>query len=408
MSDDLTEEGKTVYDRTKIKNEGNNLTITVAEAGEPSLKYTPTDSEMEVYGVAYEVSYYLTLDAKALRDSAQANSDDINKAWDWRNGRDSVTYAPKQAEFALYAGDQKYNLTVGEGGNANGNLVVRCNGDAEVTLDTLPKYGEDGATPIAWTVKEVGAVYTATEGENTVEHDASGVYLEEHFTVAETTEAATGDKPQSFAFTNALNALTTVQVTKAWTDNDTTSHDGDVVYFDLYRTTEPINNETDYKAEAKKGTSQKVIGDIALNKANGWTYTNDLLEKMDNSNNLWNYFVVEGSVAGYDTTYSRETSANRQNVKITNAPNYKTGSLTLKKVITAAEGSDRTPNPTGKQFKFTLWNSGRYLSSKTGETWAKTEADRVFSVPADAVGVTKDDVPAGEYTTPTARWTRAS
>ncbi|MBR0368127.1 MAG: hypothetical protein IJH86_07020 [Clostridia bacterium] len=246
---------------------------------------------------------------------------------DWGNyGED---YEGREVEFELYADGKKFNLTDGEGGNARGNLVlprIKEDGGKEwqITVDTLPMYkivnGMQTSTPIAWTVREVGATYAMGAGGSDIV--ASGVYLEEHFTVEaagkdETTGVTPFDGDGYVKFTNTLNSQTTVRVIKDWPDlnEEEKANKTGSVYFDLYRTTV----ETEAESRDTEG-AQKVIGDIALNAGNNWTYENNLLEnRNDMTGDLWYYFAVEHSVAGYTTTYgiNKETSKT-QNITITN------------------------------------------------------------------------------------------
>ena len=69
----------------------------------------------------------------------------IKKIW----GNDTIT--PKSAEFAVYAGTDKYPLSEAEGGNANGNVVLPKDGKWTVKLK-LPKNDRDG-NEIRWSVE---------------------------------------------------------------------------------------------------------------------------------------------------------------------------------------------------------------------------------------------------------------
>lgn len=377
-----------------------------------------------------ETGYETSVDAVFTNiytaEDAETTSLKINKKWDFTAaGENASVYEGKQAEFELYADGVKFNLTEAEGGNADGNFVLRCNtanhnsaaDTYEAVLNTLPRKNK-GGSDIVWTIKEVGAVYTVSD----VEHNASGDYLKEHFTVTADTASAGGTdqnvwtfsqstvegQPDNVQFTNTLNRLTTVKVTKKWKNTqgveDNDAYTGDVIYFKLYRTTNDISLVTDYKSYVTENNLTPVLSeDIELNAANHWTYTNDLLEKTEaTTGNSWNYFVVEGSVAGYDTAYTRTTPAGKQNIEITNTENGRKGSIVLQKNITNTQNSNEVPNPAGKQFKFTLWNSGRYLSNKVSaesaeaDIWASKEEDRIFSVPANG-SLTISGVPVGVY-----------
>lgn len=325
-------------------------------------------------------------------------------------------FSGKRAEFELLADGEKFNLTEAEGGNADGNIVLPV-GTGQggqtwtVTLDNLPKtkkvknaQNEDVDQAIVWTIREVSATYRVGDGADTA---VSGDALTEHFTINYATsevdpdpQAATTEKIRKITCTNARNPLTTVKIVKRWSDatgENAVDHTDDEVYFDLYRTTAttlPASGAaSDY---AQYATAENLVyADIALNAKSSpaWTYQNSLMEKFGVNGAPYHYFVIEHSVAGYAAGYAivSETSPSPgQTVTITNAPTNRKGKLTLSKVVSGG------PTSLDKTYRFTLSNSGKYLSNALDGTWAADAAASIFSV-KPGTPVTIENVPEGEY-----------
>ncbi len=328
----------------------------------------------------------------------------VEKSWNQGN---TNGFTPKQSEFAIYADGEKYDLTPAEGGNERGNLVITAgsNGDGgwanQVIVSSLPRKNKSDQD-IVWTVEEVGATYHMQgHPEDTT---VSGFLLHEHFAVTATT-ARVGNTDRyavgnegAVSFTNKLNSLITVIVDKKWDDgNDNHTHDS--VFFDLYRTHRDLNHIHEYHSQLQTIINEDgltpIIENIELNASNNWRYQNHLMEKYsENDNLLWQYFAVERSVAGYVDSYDIvDVVQHDQDITITNTPleNDPKGSLSIQKQI---EGT-QLPNDLSKTFKFTLWNSGKYLH----EDGTLTNERHVFEVHAgdSALPTTLQNVKLGTY-----------
>ncbi|MDO4806702.1 MAG: Cna B-type domain-containing protein [Coriobacteriales bacterium] len=306
---------------------------------------------------------------------------------EWSNGGKSG-FAPKKAEFALYADGVKYNLTEYNGVSApgsinpSGNIVLTVGDNAEspwtttASITNLPMY-KDGSIEhkIAWTVKEVSATYNMGGNTSDITVDAAqNDLLNEHFLVTANTDTPTSDRRYSFNFgdqsseqgsatlTNTLNKLITVEVVKSWADGNE-NHDNDSVFVDIYRVTkdtiqaqaDPSN--PDYQSLATD--VNRVIENYELNAANNWTFRNELMERFnEETNKYYQYFALERSVAGYTQSQTRSDTTDQQQITIINTKHADTqrGTLSIKKDVSGL------PDGFSKTYKFTLWNSGKYMA----------------------------------------------
>ncbi|MBR3316700.1 MAG: Cna B-type domain-containing protein [Atopobiaceae bacterium] len=354
----------------------------------------------------------------------------VSKAW---NNGGKNNFVPKKAEFELRADGVKYALTKADGAfvNDRGNIVVDAgSGDAwlnEVTVQNLPRKkvvttndgGQETSVEqdIVWTVEEVGATYRTDTNSALDDTTVTGMYLEDHFTTVQNTTDATGQDPAKVSFTNTFNNLTSVEVKKTWSDTEAgvTNHENDVVFFDLYRTTTNISGYTEDQLRALVGNAggcelvRLPDEDTKLSynsdSSKSFTYSNHLLEKVNNSGDKYYYFALERSVAGYEDAYpSRVVTGTSQSISITNTPiqDDPRGTLTLQKTIAGTN----VPTNLDKTYKFTLWNSGKYLvydkttrepnDVKLVPEEQATETERTFTVRAGET-LTLSGVKLGTY-----------
>lgn len=303
---------------------------------------------------------------------------------EWSNGgKDGFT--PKKAEFALYADGVKYNLTEYNGVsapgsiNSSGNIVLTVVDNAAspwtttATITNLPMY-QDGSIEhkIEWTVKEVSATYNMGGNTSDITVDvAQNDLLNEHFLVTAETGNPTSDHRYSFNFgdqsseqgsatlTNTLNKLITVEVVKSWADGNN-NHGNDSVFVDIYRVTkDTIAGQSNPNYQSLASDANRVIENYELNAANNWTFHNEMMERFDdNDNKEYQYFALERSVAGYTQSQARSDSTGQQQITITNTKHAdaRRGTLSIHKDVSGL------PDGFSKTYKFTLWNSGKYMA----------------------------------------------
>lgn len=334
----------------------------------------------------------------------------ITKDWEGEKKEETVdgetvqtqVYTGEQVKFALYADGMRYtNLTEAEGADADGYIVLPRNGNKwSVTLDNLP--GKKGALhandvegwvtvpevqedqDIVWTVEEVEAAYRMAGAA--ADTAVSGPMLTEHFKVTPgtttTAQMNENNNEGTASFTNTLNDLVTVNISKEWSDGN---HLNDYVYFDLYRTALDVNQITDYAALVGTENAQLVEENVPL-KVNE-PYTRAL--QLHNSNGRpYHYFVVEHSVAGYTASYGGQGTPA---ITITNCETAAKGSLTISKAIRVGDGTSAI-NPSNV-FRFTLTNSGKYLQADGTLEAARHE----FDVRLNGESTSISNIPVGTY-----------
>ena len=320
--------------------------------------------------------------------------------------------------FAIYRDGVKYgdiSLPITNGGTKSW----------ETTVTGLPRHvteGEQAGREIEWTVAEIGATYQKTEkngndGDPAVtEVTVETQYMTEHFsTTAKVEEKAAQTTPAeeeipiitggqavavpddgTITFTNILKSTVAVKVEKKWknaADEEETSHDmNDVVYFDLYRTTNPLPESLTRENLEVLTDLQIVLENVPLTYEEGKGWQFDALMEKFSGESSFHYIALERSVAGYQDGYKINTDSDgNQTITITNQPSGGQGSLEITKTVTGYTGTD-------KQFKFTLWNSGKYLDSNgTLRTPTAENPAHLFSISTDQT-LNIPNVKPGVYT----------